>query len=64
MAEQGMKRWNVAKLQGDCEDDRGRVTAKGRFLECVRKGLKEKWDIGNSIEVKWNVLSSVMYDTA
>jgi len=60
----GVKRWNVAKLQGDCEDDRGTVTAKGRFLERVRKGLKEKWDTGESVEEKWNVLSSVMCDAA
>ena len=46
----GVKRWNVAKLQGDCEDDRGAVRAKGRFLESARKGLKEKWDTGKSVE--------------
>ena len=63
MVEQGW-RWKVAKLQGDCEDDRGMVTAKGRFLESVKKGLKEKWDTGKSVEEKWNVLSSVMCDTA
>ena len=33
-----VKRWSVAKLQGDCEDDRGSVTAKGRFLESVSGG--------------------------
>ena len=60
----GVKRWNVAKLQDDCEDDRGTVTAKGRFLESVKKGLKEKWDTGNSVEEKWGVLSSVMCDAA
>ena len=60
----GVKRWNVAKLQGGCEDDRGMVTAKGRFLESVRKGLKEKWDTGKNVEEKWNVLSSVMCDAA
>ena len=60
----GVKRWNVAKLQGGCEDDRGMVTANGRFLESVRKGLKEKWDTGKNVEEKWNVLSSVMCDAA
>ena len=39
----GVGRWNVAKLQGACVDDRGIVTARGRFLESVREGLKEKW---------------------
>ena len=28
----GMKRWDVAKLQGACVDEMGRVTARGRFL--------------------------------
>ena len=37
----GVKRWNVAKLQGDCEDDRGTVTAKGRFLECKERAKGE-----------------------
>ena len=45
----GVKRWNVTKLQGDCKDDRGTVTAKGRFLESARKGLKGKWDTGISV---------------
>ena len=57
----GVKRWDV---QGDCEDDRGIVTAKGRFLEGVTKGLKEKWDTGRSVEEKWDVLSTVMCDAA
>ena len=52
----GVKRLKVAKLQGDCEDDRGTVTAKGRFLESVRKGLKKKWDTGDSVEEKWQLL--------
>ena len=60
----GVKKGSVAKIQGDCEDGRGTVTAKGRFLESVRKGLKEKWDTGKSVEEKWNVLSSVMCDAA
>ena len=47
----GMQRWNVAKLQDDCEHDRETVTAKGRFLESVRKGLKEKRDTGNSFSI-------------
>ena len=59
-----VKRWNVAKLQGDCEEDRGTVTAKERFLESVKKGLKKKWDTSKSIEEKWDVLSSVMCDAA
>ena len=33
----GMQRWNVAKVQDDCEDEKGTATAKGRFLESVMK---------------------------
>ena len=38
----GVKRWSVAKRQDDCEDDRGIITANGRFLEHVKEELKEK----------------------
>ena len=60
----GVKRWNVTKLQGDCKDDSGTVTAKGRFLESARKGLKGKWDTGISVQEQWDVLSFVMCDAA
>ena len=60
----GLKRWDVAKLQGDCVDKEGKMTARGQFLESVRKGLKEKWDANGNVEGKWGVLSSAMCDAA
>ena len=59
-----MKRWDVAKLQGACVDEKGRETAKGSFLESMREKLREKWDKDSNVEGKWDVLRSVMCDTA
>ena len=44
----GVGRWNVAKLQGACVDDRGIVIARERFVECLRERLKENgiWAVG------------------
>ena len=60
----GMKRWDVAKLQGACVDEMGRVTARGRFLGGIGEKLKEKWDKDSNVEGKWDVLRSVMCDAA
>ena len=58
----GMKRWTVTKLQDNCENDIGAVTAKERFLESARKELTEKWDTDNIVQEKWDVLSLVICD--
>ena len=59
-----MKRWDVAKLQGACVDEMGRVTARGRFLGGIGEKLRERWDKDSNVEGKWNVLRSVMFDAA
>ena len=38
--------------------------ATGQFMENVRKELKENWDKNGNVERKWDVLSSVICDTA
>ena len=35
----GVRRWDVAKLHGDCVDARGRETARGRYLSGLRERL-------------------------
>ena len=42
----------------------GRVTAKGRFLGSIGEKLRDKWDKDSNMEGKWDVLRSVMCDTA
>ena len=34
----GVRRWDVSKLKGSSEDDRGRELARGRYLRCVGRG--------------------------
>ena len=59
-----MKRWDVAKLQGACVDEMGRVTARARFLGGIGEKLRERWDKDSNVEGKWDVLRSVMCDAA
>ena len=59
-----VKRWDVAKLQGACVDEMGRVTAKGRFLGSIGEKLRERWDKDSNVKGEWDVLRSVMCDTA
>ena len=49
-----MKRWDVAKLQGACVDEKGRVTAKGSFLGSIGEKLRERWDKDSNVERKWD----------
>ena len=55
-----MRRWDVAKLQGDCVDVRGRETARGRYLSGLMERLNESWDVQGSMAEKWDVLKGAL----
>ena len=40
--ESSVRRWDVARLKGSTEDARGRETARGRYLRCVKEKLREQ----------------------
>ena len=60
----GVRRWDVARLQGACVDRRGRETARGMYLRTVREKLHEGWDKESSVQEKWDTLMSALCNGA
>ena len=47
-----VKRFDVTKLQGPCQDARGRELLKGKCVSGVREGLKRSWVEAGSTQKK------------
>ena len=60
----GVKRWDVAKLQGGSVDARGRMTARGKYLSGLKERVCESWVEEGSVSGKWEVLKAAMCDEA
>ena len=55
-----VKRFDVSKLLGACQDERGRELVKGKFVSGVCEELKKSWVESGSAQVKWDTLKSAM----
>lgn len=62
MKDRLVKRFDVSKLQGPCQDVKGRELLKGTFVSGVREGLKRSWAEADSVQEKWEVMKGVMCD--
>ena len=54
--ERPVKRFDVAKLQGQCEDVRGRKLPKDKFVSGMCESLKRYWNCAGTAEEKWNMM--------
>ena len=59
-----VKRFDVAKLQGQCEDVMGRVLPKGKFVSGVCESLKRNWNQAGTAHEKWNMMRDVICSVA
>ena len=51
-------------LQGECTDEQGELTTKGRYLMTVDEMIRNNWSDDSSIQEKWNTLKSALSDAA
>lgn len=51
-----VKRFDVAKLQGACEDSQGRELLKVMFVSAVSDTMEQNWDQASTAQEKWKVL--------
>ena len=51
-------------MQDRSEDAQARETARERYLRNVGKKLKEAWDGTGCVEMKWDILKTVLCDGA
>ena len=59
-----VKRFDVAKLQGQCEDVMGRELPKGKFVSGVCESLKRNWNQAGTAHEKWIMMRNVMCSVA
>jgi len=46
------KRFDMAKLEGQCVDERSRELPNGRFVSGVGESMKRSWDSDGSVQEK------------
>jgi len=56
-----VRRWDV---QGECTDEQGELTTKGRYLMTVDEMMRNNWSDDSSIQEKWNTLKRALSDAA
>ena len=59
-----VKRFDVAKLQGACEDRQGRELPKGKFVSAVSDAMERNCDQAATVQEKWKVLRDAMCSAA
>ena len=57
-----MKRFDVTRLQGPCQDARGRDLLKWKFVSGAREVLKRSWAEDDSVQEKWEAMKDAVCD--
>lgn len=58
------RKFDVLKLKGKAIDDKGELTARGRYLDMLSQMLEQKWKSEDTVEEKWEAVRLALSESA